>query len=346
MYKYTKEDCIIAIQDFYKENNRIPTQNEFKKTSKYPHCDTVRRLFNSWNNAIIASGFEVNKKIGYTKKDCINAIQDFYIKNQRAPKARDFNNINDYPGHNTVRRLFGSWNAAIEEAGLSINRKSFYTKEECIKAIQNFYDENSRLPISTDFENNKNYPSDSAVRNLFGSWNKGLSEAGFTIFNHTKESCIESIKNFYNENKRIPLANDFRENLKYPNVKTVQKLCGSWNNAIEEAGFIPVYSNQFGNRIKAKDGVLYRSWYETYFVDNYLFEKEKYFYEVKYPEPHNKYYDFYLPEKDLYIEIDGGLRPQVIQEKIKINKELNRNLLVISTNKIIKFRGFNVERQT
>ena len=43
-----------------------------------------------------------------------------------------------------------------------------------------------------------------------------------------------------------------------------------------------------------------------------------------------KYYDFFLPELDLYIEIDGELRPQIIENKITINKQEHKNLLVIN----------------
>lgn len=50
--------------------------------------------------------------------------------------------------------------------------------------------------------------------------------------------------------------------------------------------------------------------------------------EPKYPKPHNKYYDWYIRELDLYIELDGGLRPQVIAEKITINTQLGRELQV------------------
>ncbi len=153
---------------------------------------------------------------------------------------------------------------------------------------------------------------------LKGSWNK--------------IDCINSIKDFHKRYNRIPQRRDFsKTDLKYPNYSTVTKLFGSWNQAIIESGFQPEIQDGFGIRIEAKDGILYRSSYETKFVNEYLYNKHKYKYEIKYPDPYNKYYDFYLPEWDLYIEIDGNLRPEIMQEKIQINIKLNRNLLVINT---------------
>ena len=38
----------------------------------------------------------------------------------------------------------------------------------------------------------------------------------------------------------------------------------------------------------------------------------------------------------MYIEIDGGLRPHIIQDKIRFNKNIKRNLLVINTKDLRK----------
>jgi hypothetical protein len=159
--------------------------------------------------------------------------------------------------------------------------------------------------------------------------------------NYTKEEIINFIKLFVEKEGRVPTAKDWKNNHNYPSTSYIANIFGSWNNAIEAAGFT-VNTGSLGVRTKAKDGILYRSLSETYFVNIFLYEKETYEYETKYPEPHSKYYDFYLPKRNLYIEIDGGLRPHVIQEKIEINKKLGRNLLVIPTKDIVKFKGFNL----
>ena len=153
-----------------------------------------------------------------------------------------------------------------------------------------------------------------------------------------KTTILNSIKDFYSLNNRIPQIRDFEKtNGKYPNRETVKDLFGTWNTAIQEAGFIPNVQNGFGLNTYGDDGILYRSRYEADFSNKFLYNKYEYYIEPKYPEPFNKYYDWYIKDLDLYIELDGEIRPEVIENKIKINKELNRSLLVVKTSEIDKF---------
>lgn len=155
-----------------------------------------------------------------------------------------------------------------------------------------------------------------------------------STYKYSKEDIIKSIQTFKNITGRLPGIRDFgSNNPQYPNHDTVKERFGSWNNAIKAAGFEPNLQNGFGVNTFGLDGHLYRSQAEAYFVDNYLFEKHIYEIEPKYPES-NWRYDWYLPDLDLYIELAGGLHPQRIEEKIQINRSLNRKCLVIPTQKI------------
>lgn len=168
---------------------------------------------------------------------------------------------------------------------------------------------------------------------------KCFYERGIDInysFEWDKKSIINKLQEFVIKNNRIPSSKEILNrttNISYPALNTIQKHFGSWNNAIKAAGFEPDYNDGYGNRTVAKDAVLYRSKAEAYFVDTYLYNKYKYVYEKSY-DNHNKRYDFYIPDLNLYIELDGGLRPQVIEDKIIINKEEGKNLLVIKSSDI------------
>jgi hypothetical protein len=152
---------------------------------------------------------------------------------------------------------------------------------------------------------------------------------------YSKEDCIFYIKEFVYLYNKIPQKRDF-EHTKYsekPHFTTFMKLFGSWNNAIIASGFEPNLNDGLGCRTTAKDGILYRSKLEAYFVDNYLYNKYKYIVEPEYPNSH-KLYDFYLPELDLYIELSGGLRPEVLEEKKLINQKLNRKCLFLNSDEV------------
>jgi len=280
----------------------------------------------------------------WTQDTTIKAIRLFVEEHGRVPVSRDFQKSGGkYPGATTVKKQFDSWNKALEAAGFSPNIQKVWTNDETIEAIQFFVKEHGRVPLYTDFEkSNGKYPSSSTVINQFDSWNKAIEAAGFSPNiqkEWTNDETIEAIQLFVEEHDRVPQERDFlNSDGKYPSKTTVVRQFDSWNKAIEAAGFEADYNNGFGTRTKGKDGRLYRSKAEAYFADNFLFGQYKYDKEEpKYPKPYNNLrYDWYLYELDCYIELDGGIRPDVIPKKIEINKDLGRNLLVIPAKDIYK----------
>lgn len=54
-----------------------------------------------------------------------------------------------------------------------------------------------------------------------------------------KEYLLEFIRQFHRKEGRVPLQMDFNKNLKYPSFGIYQKVFGSWNNAIKDAGLLP-----------------------------------------------------------------------------------------------------------
>ncbi len=152
-----------------------------------------------------------------------------------------------------------------------------------------------------------------------------------------KNTIIKVIRQFYRKNSRLPQTKDWELDTSisgYPNTKTVQNHFGSWNKAIKAAGFEPNLQNSYGINTYGLDKHLYRSRYEAKFCDKFLFKQYDYNIEPKYPKPYEYFYDWYIEELDLYIELDGGLRPERIKKKIEINKNLNRKLLVVSPSSI------------
>jgi len=114
---------------------------------------------------------------------------------------------------------------------------------------------------------------------------------------HTKASLIKLIRDFYNENGRIPMKREFKS------VKACRIYFGSWNKAIIAAGFEPnpVY---FTKRARANDGHMCDSTIER-LVDDWLFRHGI-------PHERNRYYpdskmtaDFYIQKCEVWIELFG-----------------------------------------
>lgn len=165
---------------------------------------------------------------------------------------------------------------------------------------------------------------------------KNLVPKSFTFrILYSKEEIISKITSYYKKYGKIPGIRDFgSNNSEYPNHDTVKTHFGTWNNAILAAGFAPNTKSGYGTKALGLDGHLYRSTAEAYFADNYLYGKYSYDIEPKYQKPYNMYYDWYVKELNLYIELDGGLRPQRIKEKIEINNNLNIRCVIINTKHI------------
>lgn len=61
-YKIHKQEYIIKkLQDFYKENGISPKHRDLIANSAYPSATTVRTVFGTFNNALLASGLEINR---------------------------------------------------------------------------------------------------------------------------------------------------------------------------------------------------------------------------------------------------------------------------------------------
>jgi len=58
---YTKEDLISEIQRFHELYGHVPTQNEMASNPDFPSTCTFQNTFGSWNNALIAARFDINK---------------------------------------------------------------------------------------------------------------------------------------------------------------------------------------------------------------------------------------------------------------------------------------------
>jgi len=166
----------------------------------------------------------------------------------------------------------------------------------------------------------------------------------------SKDSVIAGIQRFVEEYGNIPSYRDAdislaRRKVYLPDTYSCKKYFNSWNAAIAAAGFAPQIQNGFGVDTYGLDRHLYRSRAEAYFADNFLYNKYEYIIEPKYPEPYDRYYDWYIPSLDLYIELDGGIRPQVTQEKARINKMLERKCLIIPLSEIYKLTNLEQFRE-
>src|SRR3989344_617898 len=122
--KYSKENLVEKIRDFYEKHGRIPLKKELGDNR------TFRRLFGTWNNAIKAAGFEPNPELfakreiardGHVCDSAAERIIDDWLTENGIYHERNVR----YPGTRmTADFLISQKNLMIEYFGLkNVNRK-------------------------------------------------------------------------------------------------------------------------------------------------------------------------------------------------------------------------------
>lgn len=282
----------------------------------------------------------------YTKEDVIASIKALAVKLGKVPSFGDYTKHKCKPTGPVVIDRFGSWNAALTAAGFT--EHSYLSEEQLLQALREYYKEYNKTPSTREFDSDKKYPNTVTYKRYFGSWNNALELAGLPLKQrkpkvpYTKEYMLDCIKAYIQKYKKIPTTLEFDVDKEFPCAATVVKYCGSWENAIREAGYTPDIGSGFGYYTKALDGHTYRSKAEAYFADTYLYNKYNYDTEPSYPEPEQRRkYDWFIKELAIYIELDGGCRPNILEEKRNINKSLNINCAIIPIKHIYSNKTLN-----
>jgi len=166
----------------------------------------------------IAELKRVAKQLGYTP------AQDEFIKHASV-------------GISPVLRLFGSWNRALELAGLGLRKEYHISKERIIVALTCVASKLGNTPTMVEF-NQCAAMSANAVRNVFGSWTAALEYASLTL-NHEKnipkDRVIAELKRVAKELAHAPSVSEFNK-LASISAGTVVNVFSSWSRGLKAAG--------------------------------------------------------------------------------------------------------------
>ena len=123
------EKLIEMLKDKAKELGCVPKTSLLVGNDDMPSYRTYVRRFGSWNNALIIAGLK-EKSVPPPEKPDKKAIMIELLQKRakelgRTPTWYDMQNRRgDMPSLRTYVRYFGSWNNALETAGLKLNYRS------------------------------------------------------------------------------------------------------------------------------------------------------------------------------------------------------------------------------
>ena len=123
------------------------------------------------------------------------------------------------------------------------------TRDELIKELQQVKDELGEPPSANNMREYGEYPV-STYRYRFGSWANAVREAGFTARSVgeslPRKDLIAELKRLAEQLGQPPSATDMKTMGDY-STDAYRNHFGSWNNAVEAAGFDP--TPQGGERL-------------------------------------------------------------------------------------------------
>jgi len=123
--EWDRERILEAIHRFARRHGRAPSSEEWclKGPERNPTAAVVRRHFGSFTGALAAAGFEAHWR-PFTNDEALLALRAHLQENERPPTVREWQELGRRPSAGGLIKRFGSWNTALEAAGVPVARAS------------------------------------------------------------------------------------------------------------------------------------------------------------------------------------------------------------------------------
>jgi hypothetical protein len=172
-----------------------------------------------------------------------------------------------YPDvHAAAERLFGSWKAAIEAAGLDyskVRRYKRWSRDKVIRKIKEAYAKDK--PINSNAKQKNNKALYMAAIKRFGNWENAVKSAGINYRKvrirrlMTKAEIKREIMFLYRSGVDLSYTN-MRKNYQYLLAAGMKKLGnGSWAAARQECGILTNYRRSPEKRQEQSDAANFLS---------------------------------------------------------------------------------------
>ena len=154
------------------------SRRQFKQFSKV-HSSTLCKRFGSWNAALSAAGLAdrfIDDFAPYNRDELIAEIRR--IGEQIGTGELTLNEFSVYSGitGRPVRRIFGTWKAAIAEAGFgqsALGRR--YTDEQCFENLLAHWTHFGKMPQHDEANLPPSTVGAKAYTRRWGTWRKALA---------------------------------------------------------------------------------------------------------------------------------------------------------------------------
>lgn len=250
--KASEDNLLTEIDKVSHKIGRTPRQNDMVRHGKF----TVARyksVFGTWNEALEVAGYEPNQQKDISGDELLVELDRLAEELGKPPTTYEAQELGKY-SQRPYYRVFGSWTEALEAAGLEPNKERNIGDDDLLDEIRRLADELGESPISNDMIEFGKY-SLHPYKRAFGSWTDALEEAGFEKNSGVRgkklddDDLLEDIRRLSDELGRTPRVDDIQKHGNYSRNVYYDRF-GSWNDAVEAAGFEP---NEHPDKIPRED---------------------------------------------------------------------------------------------
>ncbi len=182
------DEELLSLIALKSKNGTMPTFDDIKRDPLLPHPSLFHRRFGNWGDIAKRLGLKMTRSQAglFDKKEkselCEILRQEAKKLNGKSPSRSYMRAHQELPAPYAFVAAFGSWNAALRAAGLSVNQVTI-SDEDMLSALRLKAEAMGRTPTRIDVRRDDKMPSDVSYANRFGSFLKALQLAGLTYGN-------------------------------------------------------------------------------------------------------------------------------------------------------------------
>ncbi|MDD5226231.1 MAG: DEAD/DEAH box helicase family protein [Candidatus Omnitrophica bacterium] len=241
---YTKEVIVEQLQSLARELGRTPTYQDVLQESpkgKYASTQTIINLFGTYNKALKAAGFRVNRQTNLDREELILQLKMLAARLGRSPTQEEVSQSRDCASSRVYTRVFGSHRKALEAAGLTLNYIDDATQEELVDQLKRLALELGKTPSLKDItqaSKDGKCCCDVTFRKVFGSLHAAMDAAGLVPcrrVNLSEEELISQLKRLKDKLGRLPILEDIKAGSKTrecSSYRAFYNAFGSWSEAL------------------------------------------------------------------------------------------------------------------
>lgn len=186
--KWTKKEVINEIKRIYQKTGKVPNNGELRRNGEYALINAAYLYWESWVNAIKASGFKPHRNDFWTRESLIEELRKIVNEIGHVPSKRELHRLGRFDLVSSGSKTFGGYNNFLISAGFEpVLVPNIWTKERIKEEVINISKKIKRTPTERDMVSLGLRTVIMASVRQFKGWNNAIKYAGLI----PNENCVK-----------------------------------------------------------------------------------------------------------------------------------------------------------